>query len=131
MGGEGQADNVQTEKEVLAKLADLHRLSEILVRGSDDPNIYRHEACAADSMKFPVLEHAQQFSLQRERHVYDLVEEYRASIRHLQFALLQAIRTGEGAAFMPEQFVLEQRFREGHAVNDNQRHGLTRTPLVD
>ena len=82
-------------------------------------------------MKFPVLEHAQQFGLQRERHVSDLVQEDRASIRHLQFALLQAIRAGEGSAFMPEEFVFEQRFREGDTVDDHQRHGMTRTPLVD
>ena len=82
-------------------------------------------------MEFPVLEHTQELGLQRERHVSDLVQEDRASVRHLQFALLQAIRAGEGAALMSEEFVLEQRFREGDTVDDHQRHGLTRTPLVD
>ena len=82
-------------------------------------------------MKFPVLQHAQKFGLQRERHVSDLVQEDRASVRHFQFALLQAVRAGEGAAFMAEEFVFEQRFRQGHTVDDHQRHGLTRTPLMD
>ena len=66
-----------------------------------------------------------------ERHVSDLIEEDRASVRHFQFAFLQAIHAGEGAAFMSEEFVLEQCFRKGHTVDDLQRHGLTRTSLVD
>ena len=82
-------------------------------------------------MKLPVLEHAQQFGLQRERHVSDLVQEDRASIRHLQFALLQSIRAGEGTAFMPEEFVFKQRFRQGDTVDDHQGHGLTQTPLMN
>ena len=32
---------------------------------------------------------------------------------------------------MPEEFVFEQRFREGDTVDDHEWHGLTRTPLVD
>lgn len=58
-------------------------------------------------MKFLILEHAQEFGLQRERHVSDLVQEDRAPVRHFQFALLQAVCAGEGASFMPEELVLQ------------------------
>jgi hypothetical protein len=61
----------------------------------------------------------------------NLIREDRASARHFQFALLQAIHAGEGAAFMSEEVVLEQCFRKGHIVDALQRHGLTRTSLVD
>src|SRR5262249_12742871 len=87
--------------------------------------------CAADSMKFSVLEHTQELGLQRERHVSDLAQEARASVRHFQLALLQPVCAGECASLMSKKFVLKQRFREGDTVDDHQRHGLTRAPLVD
>jgi len=57
--GQGRADHVRTEKEILAKRTGLHRLPEIFVYSGNDSNIDRHPACAADSMEFSVLEHTQ------------------------------------------------------------------------
>jgi hypothetical protein len=65
------------------------------------------------------------------RHIPNLVQKHRAAVGHFKFALLQAIRSGEGATFMPEELVFEQGFRQRHAIDDHQGHGLARTPQVN
>ena len=66
-------------------------------------------AAAADAGEAPLLQHAQQRRLQRQRHRGDLVEEQRAAVGLLEAALAAPVGAGEGAALVAEQLALQQR----------------------
>ena len=76
---------------------------------------------AADPEHLPLLEHAQQLDLDRERHLADLVEQHRAAVGGLEQPGLGLRRAGERAALVAEQLALEQRLRERRAVEPQER----------
>ncbi len=82
-------------------------------------------------MELPVLKYTEQLGLQGERHIPDFVEEDRTTVGHFQFAFLLPIRSGECPAFMAEKFILEECLGQRHAIDDDERHGTTRTPLMN
>ena len=67
----------------------------------------------------PLLQHAQQFALHRQRQFADFVEEHRAAVRQLHLADFSRARAGIGAALVAEKFVFDQAFGNGGAI---QRH---------
>ncbi len=76
---------------------------------------------AADALDHALLQEAQQLGLQRQRHVADLVEKQRAAVGELELAGRLPHRAGEGALLVAEQLALEQRFRDGRAVDRDER----------
>ena len=64
---------------------------------------------------------AQQFRLNRLRHLDQLVQEQRPAVGHLQQAGLVAYGPRKGALDVSEHLRLEQRFRQGRAVDRDQR----------
>src|SRR6185295_16377406 len=64
-----------------------------------------------------VLDHPQDLLLEGDGHVADLVQEERASLSLLEPARPALVRAREGAALVPEQLALQQRLREGRAVD--------------
>src|SRR5690606_28139900 len=63
--------------------------------------------------------------LTRERQVGDLVEEQRAAVRRLEPALPAAERARERAALVSEELRLDERLREGRAVDRHEREALS------
>ena len=63
--------------------------------------------------------------------VADLVQEDGAALSHFELALLKAVCAREGAAFVAEQLIFQERLRQGHAIDHDERHGMTRAPLVN
>ncbi len=59
----------------------------------------------------PFLKHPQQFCLQVQLHVPDLIKEQRSSLRQLEQPLLGRRRIGKGPFFMAEQLALQQGVR--------------------
>jgi hypothetical protein len=60
-----------------------------------------------------------------------LVEEQRPMARELEQALLSRVRATECALFMSKQLGFEKRFRNGRAVDGNERLVRCRTGVVD
>ena len=98
-----------------------HRVGEIAVRGGDDPDVDRHRPGAADAVDHALLNGAQQLGLQPHVHFGDFVEQQRAAIGLLEFADAARHRAGKRALLVAEQLGFEQRFRDGRAVDANER----------
>ena len=76
---------------------------------------------AADALELPLLEHAQELGLERERHLADLVEEQGAAVGHLELAGLARHGAGEGALLVAEELAFEQGLGERGAVDGDER----------
>jgi hypothetical protein len=74
-------------------------------------------ALAAQAQHRAFLQRAQQLGLQRQRQLADLVQEDGAAVGQLEPAGAFTMAAGEGAAFVAEQFALEQRLGNGGAVD--------------
>ena len=78
-----------------------------------------------------MLEHAQEFDLRVGRQVADLVEEERALVRLLEAADAPLVGARERAAFVAEQFTLQEVFRNGGAIDRDERRFGARAVLID
>ena len=87
-------------------------------------------AGAAHALEGVVLKHAEELGLERRRHLADLVQEDGAAVGQLELALSPLVRPGEGALLVPEQLARHQLFREGRAVDDDERAPPSRAPGV-
>jgi hypothetical protein len=76
------------------------------------------------------LEDAEQLGLDRERQLTDLVEEDGAAVALLEDADLLGGCPRERALFVPEQLTLGERLGQRGAVEDDQRAGRARRPLM-
>src|SRR5690242_19363378 len=84
---------------------------------------------AADALEFALLQEPQQFGLQSNRDLADLVEQNRAAVRQLEATFAPLRRPGEGALFVTEKFALNQRLADGCAVDPDVRRAGPATGL--
>ena len=115
--GDEDIDDVEAVVEVLAKGPLGDRLFEVLVGGGDDADVDLDVAVGAQPRELVVLEHLQELGLERQGHLADLVEEHGAAVGELELARLLPVGAGEGAALVAEELGLEQRRRQGRAVD--------------
>src|SRR5439155_15430376 len=64
-------------------------------------------------------------------HLADLVEEERALVGELELPELLGVGVGERALLVPEELALEERLRDGGAVERDERTSGARAPVVD
>ena len=67
------------------------------------------------------LQHAHQLDLRARRHVADFIEKNGAVVGLLEAADAPGFRAGERAAFVAEQFAFQQGFRDGRAIDGDER----------
>ena len=77
------------------------------------------------------MQDAQQFALDRHRHLADLVEKKRAAVRLLETSDALGAGPGEGALLVTEQLALEEIFRNGRAIDGEERPVVPRAVLMD
>src|ERR1700744_1381431 len=82
--------NIDAVIKVLAKLALLHHLAQVLMGGENDTCPQRDEPVAAQSAEFALLQNAQQLDLSAQGNLADLVEKERAVACLLQIAFSRA-----------------------------------------
>ncbi len=111
------ADDVQTVKQILPKLARGHGLLQWFVRRRDDAHIHGDRLVAANAFEGARLKDAQNLGLRGQRHVADLIEKDRAAVTLLELADALRGRAGERAPFVAEQFALQQVLRNGRAID--------------
>jgi hypothetical protein len=119
-------DDVDSIVEVAAKAACGNFLLQIPVGGTNHPYIYQHRV-PADLSHFTVLQKPQQFGLEPQIHLPDLVQKQGPSARFADYSRLVTYRSCKGTLFVAEQLCLQQSFRQGSAVNRNK--GLV-TPIA-
>src|SRR6516225_719699 len=125
------ADDVQPVVEVLAEPALLDEPLQVLVRRRDDTDVDRPALGGAQGQELALLDDPQELRLHLRRHRRDLVEEHRPAVGDLDQSDLRGVGTGERAAEMPEQVVLEQLGRDAVAVDDHERLVRPAAPPVD
>src|SRR5215831_765702 len=76
--------------------------------GRHHSNIYLMCPAAAETFELLLLQNAEQFRLQRERQVPDLVEEEGSVIRHFEAASFLSDSSGKCTFLVPEQFALQK-----------------------
>ena len=106
---------------VLPEIAVLDGIDDVPVGRRDDADIHAQFLRAAHADKGTILEKAQQLGLQRAGHLSDLVEKQRAAVGLLHLPGLLLHGAGERSLFVPEQLALEQRLRDGRAVQPHVR----------
>ena len=74
----------------------------------------------AQAIEFPLLQHAQKFGLQHERHLADLVQQQGPPVGQLELAGIARQRPGEGAAHVAEQLGLQQVLGDRGAVDGHE-----------
>jgi hypothetical protein len=83
---DGDRKDVQAIVEVLAELAILDCRDQILVGGRDQPDIDLERTPSTDRLDFTMLDGTQQFDLNVERQLPDLIEEQSAAVGFDEFA---------------------------------------------
>ena len=121
---------MEAEVEVLAKGALLDHRPQVPMgwptrdgNRRRSPRILLRGRCA-------LLQHAQQRRLRRERQFPHLVEEQRPRRRLLEASLTLGVRARERPTLVPEKLALQQRGRDGCAVESDERSGSATGQIV-
>src|SRR5512141_3236049 len=110
----------ETEEQVLAEAAGAGQVLEMPVRGGDEPEIAGDLLAAADRAEPLLLKDAKERLLDGDRELADLVEEERPSVGLPDEPVARFVRAREGAADMAEERALDEGFRQGGAVDDDE-----------
>ena len=109
-------NDIQSVREVLPERSFLHHEPKIGAGCRNNPHVDFDRSIAAESIKLPFLNDAQQLDLQGSRHVADLIEEDRAAVGLFKFADPGLDGTRKGAFDVTKQLRFEQVFRNRSAV---------------
>src|SRR5206468_9128627 len=94
-------------------------------------DVDRNDIAPAHALDLALLQEAQQLDLERQAHLRDLIQEERAAVGRLDLPLPLLVSAGEGALFMAEELALEQRLRDGAAIDGDEGLGMARAVRVD
>ncbi len=99
--------------------------------GSDEAEIGLHGLRSSDPLEPVLLQHSQQFGLQRGAELGDLVEKQRTAVGELEAPGLALVRPGEGPLLVPKELGLLQRLCDRRAVDVDERTAAPRAVVVD
>jgi len=120
-GGHTDRDPPDPVIEILAETLGGDQGEEILVGGADKPDVQRNGHPTPNPLDHPLLQNPQQFGLQAQGHLADLVEEDRAAGGKFQPTRGLAHGARESPAFVPEEFALQQILGDRGAVDRAKR----------
>ena len=129
--GQAQADHVQAVEQVLPEAALFNALLQVLVGGCDHTHVGLDGVVPTHTVEVAVAQHPQQTGLQVERHIADFVEEQCAALGLLETPPAHGLRASESAAFMAEQFTLQQVFGDCCSIDSNKWPIGARRVLVE
>jgi len=93
-GGRTSETTFETIVKVLAEPPGFHLDVEVAVRGGDDPHVHRRPLSCADRTDLTILQYPQELGLQSKRHIADLIQEQRPSVRSRDKPLMVVDRAG-------------------------------------
>ena len=119
--GERQGHDPEPIVEVPAEAALADIILKVPVGGGHDAHVHRYLLLCPQAPHLAVLEHPQELDLEVRLHFGDLVEENCAAVGHLKAAAAGADRACESPSLVAEQLTLQQRLRQGAAVDGHER----------
>src|SRR5262249_542624 len=99
---------VQTVIQIAAKFFSGHHFDQISVCCRHQPDIDSMRSAVAETFELLFLQNTQQFRMQRERQVPDLIKEESSIIRHFEAANFLSDSSGKCTFLMSEQFTLQK-----------------------
>jgi hypothetical protein len=126
-----QLDDLEPVVEILPEGAARDTLGEVPVGRRQDAHVDPSVLGLADPADLPLLEGAQQLHLHARRDLPDLVEKKGPHVGRLEQARPVMGRAGERAPGVSEEFALEERLRDGAAVDRDEGPRDARGFLVD
>ena len=124
-------DHVEAEEQILAELAALDRLLEILVGRRDHAHVHLDRARRSEPLDLLLLQDAQHLGLRLRAHVADFVQEDRPAIGLLELADLLLGGAGERSLLVAEQLRLDQFLGDRRAVDLHEPLAGARAVAVD
>ena len=107
--------------EITAELATFHHLVDVAGGRGHHADVDGVFLAGAHPPHPSLLEHAEQFGLERQRQFAHLVEEQRAAVGELDEAHPAGIGAREGPALVAEELALDQRVGNRPAINRHER----------
>src|SRR5260221_8051573 len=117
--------------EIGTELALGRRCFQVAMRRRDEPHVGPDGSISADSLEGLLLEEAKDLRLRHHRHIADFIEEEGAATALFELADAAAVGAGEGALLVAEEFALQEVFRNGSAVERQERRFSPGAMLVD
>src|SRR6266481_4057829 len=123
--------DIQAKEEIRSELLLAHHRFEIAVRRGNQTRIGSKRARTAQPLELPLLQHAEQFGLQFERNLSDLVQKDRAAIGHFETADALRDCSSECTLFVSEQLAFQQTCRNRRAVELDERLRAPRAQIMN
>ena len=89
----------------------------------------RFEVCTTDSLYLAILQYAEQFCLEKNRHISDLIQKQRSALGCFEQSGFITDCSRKSAFGVPEELAFEQRLRDRAAI-DRDKRILTSTALI-
>ena len=128
---QGKCFDRQTVVEIGAEPVFSDFVEQIAVGGRDDSNVKRNRFDRADSFYGPIVEHAEQLDLRVGGQFADLIQKKRTAVGRFENAFAVGMGIGECTADMPEKLAFDESFRQGAAVDRDERSFTTAAIAVD
>ena len=116
-----EGKHVQPVVQILPELPLGHGLDQIPVGACNHPHIHFDRLVAAHPLKLAFLKHPEQFALQSQSDLRNLVQQDRPSVRELKPAVPPLRGPGEGPFFVPKKLAFNQRLGNRRAVYPDER----------
>src|SRR5262249_52473167 len=115
--GNDQRHDGETIVKIFPKLPGGNGFLKIPICRHEYPDIDRDRLVLSDAAHRSLFEDAQELGLSRKRDRADLVQKESPGARLLEEAVLQRVRSREGAARMAEELALQKALRKGGAID--------------
>jgi hypothetical protein len=119
--GQRDDDDGEAKVQVLAEAPIGDGMLQVRVRGGDNSHVALDFLPAANAHEGLVLEKSEDFHLNRERQISNLVQEQSAFFRIFNKTFALHVSAGERSLFMAEKLALEQIFGNRAAVDGDER----------
>src|ERR1700678_4522864 len=109
--------NIQAIEKIGTKFLLRHHFRKIPIRRRDQPRIRALRTRTAQPLEFSLLKHAQQFRLQFERNISDLIEKNRPMMSQFESADALRDRARKSPFLVTEEFTLQQSRRKRGTIH--------------
>ena len=110
-------ENIQSIEQVFPELVLPNHRWQVAMGRRDDPHIDLDRPCAAQAFELLFLHRAQQFRLQFQADVADLIQKQRAMVSEFESALFLDERPSKRSLLVPEHFAFQQSRGNSGAVH--------------
>ncbi len=100
--------DIESEEKILAKLLFPDTLLQIAIGCRDDSDVRGERFAGSERLNFSIFDGPKDLGLHQQRHFADLIKEEGASMRLGELSRVIAIRAGESALGVAEQFAFDQ-----------------------